>query len=77
MHLFCFKSKGSYAWSFAVMAESEEAARTAVDTFLQSEELDPSDWHNYEVYGWSDENYTMSVYEVGQVAHFSTRQEVE
>ena len=77
MKLFCFKSSLGVAWSFAVAAGCEEDARGAVDAFLESRDLDPSDMADYEVYGWLGETYSMSVYEVGQVAHFSTRPEVE
>jgi len=72
MKLYCFKSPFSVALSFAVMAESEAEAKSAVCAYLASQDLDPLD--DYEVGGWP-ERYRMSVHEIGQVEHFSTRPE--
>ena len=72
MNLYRFACPWSVGWSFAVMAESADAARAAIDALIQAEEMHPDDMGDYQIYGWPD-SYTMSVHAAGAVVRYSTR----
>ena len=70
MRLYAFQPKGHGELSFFVMAESEGAARAAVDAYIEgrkNEHPDFSDWWEWLADGWGTDYYRLTVAEAGQV----------
>ena len=66
MKLYAFQPNGHGQFSFFVAAESEEAARAAVDTHIQNRQLgigDKDEWDYlsaYDVKGWGTDYYRVT-----------------